>query len=475
MSKFYKTIFVMAVCFATTVSVIGADIKCSPWAMDAVTNAMEKGFVPEDLLTKGSEPITRLEMCRLIMQFYRAYTGSDYKSSAKSQFSDEKSGDVVTAVELGLFSGISQDKFAPNEKVTREQMATVMARLFNKVEINLTPSLPTDAIFKDDATISDWAKTSVALLKKNSILNGDSKGYFNPKAITTTEQVIAVMMQTQSISSKTATGAQGVRIGNVNISLGENLVAVLNDLGQPSRIDLSGFGTQRYVFANNYENFVIVGIKDNRVVEIYTNAESLGYDAITSKTTYKAMKFNAYKSYSSEKAVYQADKYMFTVYFDSLNNQRVDAIYLRSSDLIQGSDFYDTTYEAYVENELFDMINASRVKNGLSPYKRNIYSDVVAKAHSAEMKSFLRSDYNSIKGLTPFQRMDKAGIKYTLAAENIFADSTGDAIEIYGWWMSNVATRSNLLSDDFTNIGIGCVGASYKDVFYTTADMFTVE
>ncbi|MPN04456.1 hypothetical protein SDC9_151694 [bioreactor metagenome] len=71
--------------------------------------------------------------------------------------------------------------------------------------------------------------------------------------------------------------------------------------------------------------------------------------------------------------------------------------------------------------------------------------------------------------------MDKAGIKYSLAAENIFTENSGDAIEIYGWWMSNVSTRSNLLSDNFTHIGIGCVGSSYKKIFFTTADMFAAE
>lgn len=475
MSKLYKAIFVAVLCVAMSISAVGAGIKCSTWARESVASAAEKGFVPSSLLAKANEPITRKEMCSLIMQFYRVYTGTDYKSTAKSKFTDEQSNDVVTAVELGLFSGVSKNEFEPNEKVTREQMATVMARLFNKVNIRLTPDSASDEVFKDNAKISDWAKPSVALLKKNGIVNGDSNGYFNPKAITTTEQVIAVLMQTQAEFSQSTTGEQAVKVGNVTISLGETLIKVLSKLGEPSRIDQNEFGTQRYVFANKYENFVMVGIKDNKVVEIYTNAASLGYEAITSKATYGTMKFDKYKTYSSEKAVYQTDKYVFTVFFDSLDSQKVDAVYLRSSDLTQVSNFYSTNNEAYVEMELFDIINASRVKNGLPAYSRNNYSDVVAKAHSTEMQSLFRSDYNSRKGLTPFQRMDKAGIKYSLAAENIFTDTSGDAIEIYGWWMSNVSTRSNILSADFTDIGIGCVGSSYKKIFYTTADMFEAE
>ena len=380
MSKLYKAITVLVICFATVTSTFGADIKCSPWAAEAVTSAAEKGYVPEALLSKANEPISRKEMCSLIMQFYRAYTGSDYISSAKSPFTDEKSSDVVTAVELGLFSGVSSNIFQPNEKVTREQMTAVMARLFNKVDIKLNLSSAADPVFKDNEKISDWAKQSVAILKKNGIVNGDSNGYFNPKAITTTEQVISVLMQTQSTSPTDTTGAQAVQVGNVTLTLGENLVAVLNDLGEPSRIDLNEFGSQRYVFANDYNKFVMVSISNNRVVDIYTNAAGLGYGTITSKSTYHTMKFNNFKSYSSEKAVYQGDKYILTVFFDSLNDQRVDAIYLRNSDLTQVSNFYDTSYEAYVEKELFDIINASRVKNGLTAYQRSSYSDVVAKA-----------------------------------------------------------------------------------------------
>ena len=475
MSKLYKAIFVAIFCVAMVTSALGADIKCSAWATEAVKSAAENGFVPTTLLSKANEPITRKEMCSLIMQFYRVSTGSDYKSKAKSQFSDEQSSDVVTAVELGLFSGVSSRKFEPNEKLSREQMASVMVRLFNKVNIKLTPNSPSDEVFKDNGEISDWARPAVALLKKNSIVNGNSNGYFNPKAITTTEQVIAVLMQTQATFSQSPTGAQAVKVDNVTINLGENLITVLSKLGEPSRIDKNEFGTQRYVFANNYKNFVMVGIRDSKVIEIYTNAASLGYGTITSKTTYGTMKFDKYKTYSSEKAVDQTDKYICTIFFDSLDGQKVDAVYLRSSDLTQVNNFYGVDYETYIEVELFDIINASRVKNGLQAYSRNIYSDVVAKAHSTEMKSVLRSDYNSLKGLTPFQRMDKAGIKYSLAAENIFTETSGDAIEIYGWWMSNVSTRSNLLSADFTDIGIGCVGSNYKKIFFTTADMFAAE
>jgi|GEM_PF-5553559 Uncharacterized protein with SCP/PR1 domains len=470
MNKFYKAILVMVVCVTTGTSVMGAGIKCSGWATEAVTSAAENGFVPESLLSKANEPITRREMCSLIMQYYRVYTGDNYISSAESQFMDEKSNEVVTAVELGLFSGVSTKMFMPNEKVTREQMAAVMARLFNKIGLELIQSTDADSVFNDNAKIGDWAKASVALLKKNGIINGDNKGYFNPKGITTIEQVIAVLMQTQP-----STGEQSVMVGDLSVSLGENVARVVREFGQPTRIDKNKFGTQRYIYANNYEKFFMVGISNDKVVEIYTNAASLGYCTITSKTTYDTMNFDNYKTYSWEKAVYEDDKYVLTVFFDCMDNRKVDAIYLRSSGLTEVSDFYGTGSEAYVESELVDIINASRVKMGMLAFKRNSDADVVAKAHSDEMMSFLRSDYNSIRGLTPFQRMDEAGIKYGLAAENIFTEASGDAIEIYGWWISNVATRSNLLSKNFTDIGIGSVGSSKRKIFYTTADMFSVE
>ena len=118
------------------------------------------------------------------------------------------------------------------------------------------------------------------------------------------------------------------------------------------------------------------------------------------------------------------------------------------------------------------MINSARVKHGLPVLIRNSASDGVAKEHSNEMNTLAKGSYTSKNGLTPFARMTNAGINFTMAAENICTTATGDAINIYGWFMNNISTRSNIVSDDFNEIGIGCSASKVLNRFYTTTDLF---
>lgn len=476
MNRVLKRMLIVFFAFAMTVPVFGAaEVICSDWARTSVEGAAEKGYVPEDLLLKANSVATREELCRLIIKFYSAYSGAEVKAEGNSPFTDIDSSEVTAAVELGLFSGVSDTEFDPNGEVTKEQMATVMDRLFRKISVPMEELSGSEERFADDADISTWAWESVGRLKKNGILSG-YEGLFMPKDKTTVEQAIVVIMQAlpkDEAKQVTKSGADPVRVGGVSLSLDETTSQLKAKLGEPDRIDKNRFGFDRYVYNSDYTKFFMVGVKDGRVAEIYTNAGNFAFGKISSATTYDSMNFRDFRTYSSEKAVYEASGYSYSVFFDSMAGNKVDAIYIVKGGLVEADDFYSKASETYVEMELVDIINAARAKHGMAPYTRNNYSDVVAKSHSAEMQRSLRGGYNSANGLTPFQRMSNAGIDYTLASENICTNISGDAIEIYGWWMSNVSTRSNLMSENFTSIGIGAVAASARSVFFTTADMFT--
>lgn len=48
-------------------------------------------------------------------------------------------------------------------------------------------------LFKDDAKIAVWAKADVYTMKKLGILLGDDKGYFNPEAPITRQEIAIVI------------------------------------------------------------------------------------------------------------------------------------------------------------------------------------------------------------------------------------------------------------------------------------------
>lgn len=466
-----KIVIALFICFSVSASAFGGEIKASPWAAAVIENASKKGYIPDELLKRADTEASRKDFSALIMQFYEKETGSAYVPKNKNMFTDTNDSKILAAVELGFFSGVSQTKFDPNGKVTREQMATVMFRFFKKTGVKLNSS-SSEVKFGDKQQISSWAEEAVSVLSQNGILNGDANNNFNPKASASIEQIVVVFMQPKgAVTFKSPTGAEAIKIKNTEISLGEDKNKVILKLGQPDRVDFNIYGFERYVYNKDYENFIMVGIRDDSVAEIYTNSKNFKYAGVNSSTTYKSMNFKDFSIHSNEKAEYTNRAYNIIYYFDVADNSKVDAIYLSVSGLTADEKFYSSENERYVERELLDIVNSRRAKSGINTLQSDPYLAVVAKAHSSELKSFLRSDYYSMKGLSPFERMDKAGIKYRVASENISTEISKDAIDVYTWWMNNVSTRINILDSNFSHAGIGCVSSNVKKRFYTTMDL----
>lgn len=97
----------------------------------------------------------------------------------KGGYSDVKKDDwfsslVQTAVEYGI---ISQDSnFRPNDLVKREEMAKMTASVL-KIEVNTEADAGN---FKDNDSISDWAKPYIEAAFKAELIKGDENGNFNP-------------------------------------------------------------------------------------------------------------------------------------------------------------------------------------------------------------------------------------------------------------------------------------------------------
>ncbi len=57
---------------------------------------------------------------------------------------------------------------------------------------------------------------------------------------------------------------------------------------------------------------------------------------------------------------------------------------------------------------------------------------------------------------SPFDMMEEYGVSYRTAGENI-AKGQSSAEEVVDGWMNSPGHRENMLSDDFTHIGVGYV------------------
>ena len=284
--------------------------------------------------------------------------------------------------------------------------------------------------------------------------------------------------QTVYISS----GQEATKISYQGLSIGSSLEEVSKILGTPIRIDNSEYGFKWYVFHQEYMNYVQVGIKDSRVVALYSNSSNwdskelnIGSAKALINSTLKdpidrIQKGNVIYLLSKDEGttVYRLDNNYLTVFFDLHDNNKVTSLLIIDKNIEEGylptKQYTDELRKAY-ELQAFDLANSIRVRMGLSLLN---WSDQAASSslkHSQDMATLSYFDHNNLKGETPTDRMKKEGIVYSSTGENLAAGQQ-NAIYAHEGWMNSLGHREILLAD-FKNLGVGVAfGGPYK-VYYT--------
>ena len=90
--------------------------------------------------------------------------------------------DIGILKELGFIQGLSDTEFAPENNITRQDIAVILCRAaeFKGMTLSGTPK-----DFKDGGLISDYAKDAVDKVSSVGAAGGDENGNFNPQAFAT--------------------------------------------------------------------------------------------------------------------------------------------------------------------------------------------------------------------------------------------------------------------------------------------------
>ncbi|MFY4775008.1 CAP domain-containing protein [Metabacillus sp. RGM 3146] len=107
-----------------------------------------------------------------------------------------------------------------------------------------------------------------------------------------------------------------------------------------------------------------------------------------------------------------------------------------------------------IEDQVIELTNAERKKNGLQPLKADSSLGNVAQAKSDDMEKNNYFSHTSPTYGSPFEMMKKFGQNYQTAGENI-AQGQQTAEEVVDAWMKSKGHRENIMKSEFTNIGIG--------------------
>ncbi|MDB8805682.1 CAP domain-containing protein [Romboutsia sp. 1001216sp1] len=118
------------------------------------------------------------------------------------------------------------------------------------------------------------------------------------------------------------------------------------------------------------------------------------------------------------------------------------------------------------QREIVNIVNAERSKRGLAPLTLDSSLSNVATKKSQDMINRGYFDHNSPTYGSPFDMMKQFGISYKAAGENI-AMGQKDPQDVMNSWMNSDGHRKNILSPNFTHIGVGIAKASNGQLYWT--------
>jgi len=116
------------------------------------------------------------------------------------------------------------------------------------------------------------------------------------------------------------------------------------------------------------------------------------------------------------------------------------------------------------QTQVIDLVNQERAKAGLSALKTDALLTKVAVEKARDMDVNNYFSHNSPTYGSPFDMMRSFGVTYSYAGENI-ASGQRTPQEVMTAWMNSAGHRANILSPNFTKIGVGYVNGEWVQEF----------
>ena len=161
----------------------------SSWAAGQLSQAAVAGIVPDSFESRYTQAATRAEFCALAVRLYEKATGETI--TQRATFSDTTDFNVQKMAGLGVVNGVGGGKFDPGGTLTREQAATILARLAEAMGHPLPQAAPA---FSDSAAIASWAAAGVGQVQAAGIMEGNGSA-FTPQGAYTREQCILTVLR----------------------------------------------------------------------------------------------------------------------------------------------------------------------------------------------------------------------------------------------------------------------------------------
>ncbi|WP_253701607.1 CAP-associated domain-containing protein [Bacillus sp. FJAT-27445] len=256
------------------------------------------------------------------------------------------------------------------------------------------------------------------------------------------------------------------------VELTDTRTTIVDKLGSEKRISSNEYGTTWYTYHKGYRNYYMVSYLNGKIGALYTmdSAFQIGNVKVgMARDAVKSVLGNPVEgilkgsiNYStrndSEQETFYRNGFYITVFYDIHNYGKVTALQAVSIDVEnRKAGFYalsSTSLQQAFELQLFDLVNADRVRHGVPALAWSEKARISSRSHSLDMAANNFFSHTNLRGQSPFDRMKAAGIVYQAAGENI-AMSYTSSIFAHEALMNSLGHRKNILSGNYTYLGTG--------------------
>lgn len=173
-----------------------ADVNASDWYYEDVIYVVENGLFKGTTETAFA-PNDKLTRAMLVTILYRAEGEPEIAND--TSFTDVDMGAyyanaVAWAQQNGIVNGVSETEFAPNDNITREQIAAIMHRYAQYKGYDVAVGGNTNILsYSDFDSVSEYAIGSMQYAVGSGLIKGKSESTLNPQDFATRAEISAIL------------------------------------------------------------------------------------------------------------------------------------------------------------------------------------------------------------------------------------------------------------------------------------------
>ena len=170
------------------------DVSERDWFYSDVAYVYANGYMEGISSTKfaPNQNTTRAQIVTILWRLTgepRAMRSNKFNDVSSSAYYDQA---VSWAVEAGVVNGFDAKTFKPNDYVTREQLAAILYRYAEYMNLS-TRGASNLSNYNDYYKIGSWARDAMAWANYHGLINGVSYSRIDPKGYATRAQIAAIL------------------------------------------------------------------------------------------------------------------------------------------------------------------------------------------------------------------------------------------------------------------------------------------